>query len=139
MPKSRQIEDALAALNCLRDDPTSAAALTQLRKGLAGKSSHVAAKAAQIAGESEIGALVPDLVAAFERFMLNPVKSDPNCSAKAAIADALYRIGHDDEGVFLRGIRHRQMEPVYGGRIDTAIDLRAASALGLARMNHADV
>ena len=138
MPKSRRIEDALAALNQLRAAPTSDAALAQLRKALAGKSSHVAAKAAQIAGESEIGALVPDLVAAFERFMQNPVKSDPNCSAKAAIADALYRIGHDDESVFLRGIHHRQMEPVYGGRVDTAIDLRAASALGLVRMNYAD-
>jgi len=138
MPKSRALEDTLAVLNRLRDDPTSAAALAQLRQALAGKSSHAAAKAAQIAGEFEISALVSDLVAAFERFMVNPVKSDPNCRAKAAIADALYRIGHDDEGVFLRGIHHRQMEPVYGGRVDTAIDLRAASALGLVRMNYAD-
>jgi hypothetical protein len=139
MPKSRTLEDTLAALNRLRDDPTSAAALAQLRQVLAGKSSHAAAKAAQIAGEFEISAVVSDLMAAFDRFMVNPVKSDPNCRAKAAIADALYRIGHDDESVFLRGIRHRQMEPVYGGRVDTAIDLRAACALGLARMNHPEV
>jgi HEAT repeat protein len=136
MPKSHKVEDTLAALSALRDDPTSDAALKQLRQALAGRSSHVAAKAAQIAGESEVGALVADLIAAFDRFMTNPVKSDPNCSAKAAIADALYRIGHDDETVFLRGIRHRQMEPVYGGRIDTATDLRAACALGLVRMNY---
>ena len=136
MPKSRHVEDTLATLSRLRDAPTSDTALAQLRRGLAGRSSHVAAKAAQIAGESEIGALVPDLVAAFERFMTNPVKSDPNCSAKAAIADALYRIGHDDETLFLRGIHHRQMEPVYGGRVDTATDLRAACALGLVRMNY---
>lgn len=139
MPKSRALEDTLAELNRLRDDPTSAAALAQLRRVLAGKSSHAAAKAAQIAGEFEMSALVPDLVAAFERLMGNAVKADPNCHAKAAIADALYRIGHDDESVFLRGIRHRQMEPVYGGRVDTAIDLRAACALGLARMNYPDV
>ena len=138
MPKSRTLEDTLAALNRLRDDPTSDAALAQLRQVLAGKSSHAAAKAAQIAGESEIGVLAADLVAAFERFMVNPVKTDPNCRAKAAIADALYRIGHDAETVFLRGIHHRQMEPVYGGRVDTAIDLRAASALGLVRMNYPD-
>jgi HEAT repeat protein len=136
MAKSHRLEDTLAALNRLRDDPTSDAALAQLRQVLKGKSSHATAKAAQIAGESEISALAPDLVAAFEQFMVNPVKSDPNCRAKAAIADALYRIGHEAETVFLRGIRHRQMEPVYGGRVDTATDLRPACALGLVRMNH---
>ena len=139
MAKSHALEDTLAALNALRDDPTSAAGLALLRKVLSGKSSHAAAKAAQIVGESEIAALIPDLVAAFERFMVDPVKKDPNCRAKAAITDALYRIGHDDETVFLRGIRYRQMEPVYGGRVDTATDLRAASALGLARINYPDV
>lgn len=136
MPKSHRLEDTLAALNRLREDPSSDAALAQLRQVLKGKSSHATAKAAQIAGESEISALAPDLVAAFEQFMVNPVKSDPNCRAKAAIADALYRIGYEAEMVFLRGIRHRQMEPVYGGRVDTAADLRAACALGLVRMNH---
>jgi HEAT repeat protein len=136
MPKSHRLEDTLAALNRLRDDPSSDAALAQLRQVLKGKSSHATAKAAQIAGESEISALAPDLLAAFEQFMVNPGKSDPNCHAKAAIADALYRMGCEAETVFLRGIRHRQMEPVYGGRIDTAPDLRAACALGLVRMNH---
>lgn len=136
MPKSHRLEDTLAALNRLRDDPTSDAALAQLRQVLNGKSSHATAKAAQIAGEFEISALAPDLVTAFEQFMVNPVKSDPNCGAKAAIADALYRIGHEAETVFLRGIRYRQMEPVYGGRVDTAADLRAACGLGLVRMNH---
>jgi HEAT repeat protein len=139
MAKSHTLEDTLAALNRLRDDPTSNAALAQLRQVLNGKNSHAVAKAAQIAGESEIAALAPDLVAAFERFMVNPVKSDPNCRAKAAIADALYRIGHDDETLFLRGIRYRQMEPAYSGRVDTAIDLRAACAFGLVRMNYREV
>ena len=89
MPKSHALEDTLAALNRLRNDPTSTAALAELHKVLNGKSSHAVAKAAQIAGESEISVLVPDLVAAFERFMLNPVKADPNCRAKAAIAAKL--------------------------------------------------
>jgi HEAT repeat protein len=138
MPKSRTLEDTLAALHRLRDDPYAPAALAELRRVLAGKTSHAIAKAAQIAGESEIGVLTPELVAAFDRLMTNPVKSDPTCAGKTAIAEALYRIGHDDDTVFLRGIHHRQMEPVYGGRVDTAADLRAACALGLVRMNHPD-
>ena len=138
MPKSRKLEDTLAALHRLRDDPTAEAAIAQLRQTLAGKNSHAIAKAAKITGEFEIAALTPDLAAAFERLMVNPAKSDPNCSAKTAVADALYRIGQADETVFLRGIRHRQMEPVYGGRVDTATELRAVCALGLVRMNYPD-
>ncbi|HUI26222.1 MAG TPA: HEAT repeat domain-containing protein [Candidatus Kryptonia bacterium] len=133
------LEDTLATLHRLRDDPLSAASLATLRQALAGRASHAIAKAAQVAGEFEITALTADLVAAFDRLMLNPVKSDPGCRAKAEIADALYRIGSDEMALFLRGIRHVQMEPVWGGRVDTATALRGACALGLVRMNYADV
>ena len=139
MAKSRALEDTLAALHQLRDAPSSERTLAELRKALGAKSSHVVAKAAQIAGELEIGALTPDLVTAFDRLMALPAKADPGCRAKAHIADALYRIGHDDERVFLRGIRHVQMEPVYGGKIDTALELRGACALGLVRMGYPEV
>jgi HEAT repeat protein len=98
----------------------------------------VAAKAAQIIGEAELATSTHDLIAAFERFLINPVKSDPNCTAKTAIADTLYRLGADAGDVFLRGIRHVQMEPVWGGRNDTAGSLRGVCALGLVRINHRD-
>ncbi len=39
-------------------------------------------------------------------------------------------------GVYLPGARHVQMEPVYGGRIDTAGDLRSACALALVDARH---
>jgi len=130
-----KLEDVLAALAEARKDPTSAASVAQLRQALAGKSPHAAAKAAKIAGECEVPAVVPQMLAAFDRFFDEP---DPGCGAKAAVADALYRIGHDDPAPFLRGIRHVQMEPVFGGRVDTAVDLRGACALGLARMGHRD-
>jgi hypothetical protein len=131
----RKLEDVFAALAEARKDPTSAASLAELRQALAGKSPHAAAKAAKIAGGSEVTAVVPELLAAFDRFF---EEADPGCSAKAAIADALYRIGHDDTAPFLRGIGHVQMEPVFGGRVDTAVDLRGSCALGLSRMGHRD-
>ncbi|MBI1814000.1 MAG: HEAT repeat domain-containing protein [Deltaproteobacteria bacterium] len=139
MAKARTLEDTLTALHQLRGDPSSAASLATLRQVLTGKASHAIAKAAQIAGEFEISALTPDLVNAFDRLMNNAVKSDPGCRGKAEIADALYRIGADETAVFLRGIRHQQMEPVWGGRVDTATALRGACALGLVRMNYRDV
>jgi len=139
MPKSRALEETLESLQRLRQAGPSSQAVAELRRILAGKSSHAAATAARIAAEFEDQQLMPDLVAAFERFMVNPVKSDPTCSAKTAIANALYGLGYDGEALFLRGIHHVQMEPVYGGKVDTAGALRGVCALGLVRMNYHDV
>jgi hypothetical protein len=94
------------------------------------------AKAAQIARSRGLEALVPGLVCAYDRFMARPQQSDPGCVAKTAIVEALAHLGHDDPSVFLRGIRHVQMEPVFGGRVDTAVDLRGASAFGLVAIGH---
>src|SRR5262249_9551274 len=132
------LEDILAALHGLRTAPTSAAAVAELRGALSGKHAHAVAKAAQIAGEFEIAELTVDLAAAFDRLLVNPAKTDPGCHAKMAIADALYRIGADDERLFLCGIHYRQMERVYGGRADTAAGLRGVCALALVRMHHPD-
>lgn len=131
----RKLEDVFAALGEVRKDPTSEASLRELRQALQGPSCHAAAKAARIAGECDVGTVVPEMLVAFDRFF---TEADTGCSAKAAIAEALYRLGHDDAAPFLRGIRHVQMEPVFGGRVDTAVDLRGACALGLARMGYRD-
>jgi HEAT repeat protein len=136
MPKSRSLEDTLAELHRLLVEPISETSIATLRHALGGKSSHAVATAAEVVGKAEIHVLAPDLVSAFDRFMSNPVKSDPGCRAKLEIAEALYRIGHDDERVFLRGIRHVQLEPVYGGRADTAAGLRGACAFGLVRIGY---
>ncbi len=136
MPRSHRLEDLLTELHELQAKPFDEAAIARLKQVLESKLSHAVAKAAQIAGEAELAALLPDLAAAFDRLMIHPVKTDPGCAAKAAIADALYRLGHDDEAPFLCGIRHVQLEPVYGGKADTAGPLRSACALGLVRMGY---
>jgi HEAT repeat protein len=82
---------------------------------------------------------MPDLTAAFERFMVKPVETDANCQAKFRIAETLYRLSYSEEALFLQGIRHVQMEPVWGGKQDTAVSLRGICALGLVRMHYSDV
>ena len=139
MAKRRGLEQRLAALAELRTDPSSDLAIEQLRTALGSKTNSLAARAAQIAGDFEIMDLEMDLVLAFERFMANPTKTDPGCQAKHAIADALYSMGSAAENVFLRGIRHVQMEPAWGGKVDIAAGLRGACALGLVRMNYPEV
>jgi HEAT repeat protein len=88
-------------------------------------------KAAAVAGDLQLTALIPELTAAFDRFLQDPVKTDSQCWAKIAIAKALRDLGHRDPAVFLRGIRHIQLEPVFGGRQDTAGPLRSTCALAL--------
>ena len=87
---------------------------------------------------NEIDGLVPALVAAFDHFLEDPVRRDPGCAAKAAIADALYRLNAPEVDVYQRGIRHVQLEPVYGGKQDTAVQLRGTCGLALVRVHHPD-
>jgi HEAT repeat protein len=133
-PKRKTLEALLVQLIGLRERPVDDESCEILCKALRGRSSHGAAKAAGIAGEIGADAVVPDMLAAFERFMTNPVRSDPGCAAKEAIADTLQQMGVAAADVYRRGIAHRQMEPVWGGRVDTAPRLRGVCGLALARI-----
>lgn len=138
MAKSRKLEETLALLNQIRDEPTSEPGLAILRQVLNSKFSVAIAQAAKRVGDAEVTQLIPELVTAFNRCLINPATTDPSCVAKKAIAEALYRMNYSDETVFLQGIRHIQMEAVWGGKEDTAPGLRAICALGLVRMNYDD-
>jgi HEAT repeat protein len=106
-------------------------AIEHLRKALADRSGYFVSKAAPLAAELGMQELIPNLVEAFDRFMIDPVKSDPQCWAKNAIAKALKDLSYSEAAFFLRGITHIQLEPVWGGSEDTAPTLRGASALAL--------
>jgi HEAT repeat protein len=98
---------------------------------LADKHFRVVAKAATLAGERSLADLRPDLLEAHARFLDDPVKRDPHCIAKGAIARALVNLGCEDVGFYLAGIRYTQLEPVWGGSADSAIDVRCSCAMGL--------
>jgi hypothetical protein len=138
MPRPRKTEDCLDALSRLRETLASPESRAELRQYLANKSSAVVAKAAKLAAEFELHELRPQLVEAFGRFMNHPATSDRGCAAKMRIVQALEALGAPEQAVFLAGIRHVQMEGSFGPPVDTAPGLRAASAMGLVRMNHPD-
>jgi HEAT repeat protein len=91
----------------------------------------VAAKAARLAEDALLYDLVPSLVAAYARFLDKPLKTDPSCFAKKALARALVALDYGDSEFFRRGLAYRQLEPVWGGTADTAVDVRASCAMGL--------
>jgi hypothetical protein len=127
---SRKIEEKLERLGLLREAPRTEA-IAALRTALADRANVVVAKAAKIALELELHDLTPDLARAFGRFMEKPVETDPQCWGKNAIAIALRDLGYQSSELFVRGLRHIQMEPVWGGRQDTAQALRAACCAAL--------
>jgi hypothetical protein len=95
----------------------------------------VVAKAAAIAGDWQLEAVIPELRAAFQRLMEKPAQSDPQCWGKTAVAKALKDLGLREADTFLQGARHVQMEATWGGQIDTASALRGTCTLALPQCN----
>lgn len=136
MPPRRSTEELLAELARLAESGSDDELLSELRRALAGTNNIVIAKAARIAGRRSLAALGEAMAKAFARLMEDPAKKDKGCRALTDIAEALDALRSRDTSVFLQGIVHIQMEPVYGGQIDTAAMLRAKCALGVARLYH---
>jgi hypothetical protein len=122
------VDAELAALDELPGD--RAANVEALHRAL-GRHCRVAAKAARIAEDSLLYELIPSLLAAYTRFLDKPLKHDPSCFAKRALARALVALDCSDVAFLLGGARYRQLEPVWGGTADTAVDVRATCAMGL--------
>jgi HEAT repeat protein len=130
MPGKRAFEAQIAAIEALREAPQESR-LEPLRKALTQRNNFIVAKAADLAREFNLHDLTPDLLRAFDRFFENPEKSDPQCWAKNAIGRTLAAFEIQEPEVFLRGMRHIQLEAVWGGRSDTAGTLRSTCALAL--------
>lgn len=130
MAGKQKFEEQISALDGLRRQ-TEEVRAAALRTALAHRNNFLVAKAADIARECQMTTLTPDLVQAFLRFFENSEKRDPQCWAKNALSRALAALEYQEVEVFLQGMRHIQMEPVWGGRSDTAGTLRGTCALAL--------
>jgi HEAT repeat protein len=128
---TRKLEDRIKQLRQLRSNTSAVDADIILRKAFADRSNLVVAEAARTAGELHLSGLTADLLAAFDRLFQEPIKSDPKCWGKTAIVKALTQLDYSESSPFVRGLRHVQMEPVFGGQEDAAVQLRANSFLAL--------
>jgi HEAT repeat protein len=128
------LDDKLAAVRQLRGQAPTSEQQAELRKYLGDRSSLVVAAAAEIAGEQALIELAKDLEAAFARFLVNPLKDDKLCRAKIAVVQALDKMEHQRPDVFETAVAYVQEEPVWGGSEDTAVLLRAAALIALARI-----
>ncbi|HEY1895640.1 MAG TPA: hypothetical protein VGG62_05180, partial [Terracidiphilus sp.] len=134
----RGFDEKMAALEDLRGRELDADAVALVKKSLANRSNFLVAKAARLAEDGGLSDLMPDLAAAYDRFFINAEKTDPQCWAKNALSRALAKLECRDKDVFLRGLRHHQMEPTWGGLSDSAGTLRATCAHALVACNGLD-
>jgi hypothetical protein len=100
-------------------------------KLLSHKNNFLVAKAAKLSADHNHRGLISELLQAFDRFLKDATKTDPQCWAKNAIAKALCDLEYQEPTFFLAGIKTYQHEATWGGTTDTAGTLRSQSALGL--------
>jgi HEAT repeat protein len=121
----------LARLRDVKADPSTPEAVVEIEKALRGKSTVVAARAAEIVAQAKLNKLEGALLDAFDRFMQ---EGDKGCIAKLAIVKALLELETRTELTMLRGARHVQMEPAFPRAADVAAELRANCAVALVNM-----
>jgi HEAT repeat protein len=124
LPVNRAFERELAYLESFSDNVPDVVGIERLRKALDSHNNYLVAKAAKIAEEHKLTALYAEVRAAYERFFVDPTTADPQCWAKNALVKTLVKLGCRETQVYLRGLRHHQNEPVWGGHADTAGELR---------------
>ena len=139
MAQKLSVEETLVRLGKLAKTSLTEGDVKDIQKVLASANNVIVAKAAKVAADGRLMALLPQLIQAFERFMDNPAKTDKGCFAKIAIVEALDVLQYPTTEIFRQGIRHVQMEPIYGGQQDTAANLRAKCAIALARREVVDI
>lgn len=138
MAKSDPIERALNRLSELRHADALETVAEEVRGFLRNRSNLVVAKAAKVVRELQIKALVPEMVAAFDKLMNDAPRLDKRCAATTEIVGALYELNYVEPAPYLAGLKHVQMEASFGPPVDEAAKLRAVSAQGLVRTRHPD-
>ena len=133
----KALEERLDALRALERSPEPPDPEV-VRAALRSKTGAVVALAARIVAGRELRGLADELGPAFTRLSERPVERDPGCRGKVAVAKALRALDEWEDAVFVPGVALVQHEPVWGGREDTAAELRAECAMAFAHSGRED-
>jgi HEAT repeat protein len=126
-----KLEQRLEQLRQLRSVAPNEEVVVTLNKALKDRSNLVVAEAAKTIAGLRLAQVIPALLETFDRLFEDPVKMDSKCWGKTAIVRTLTELEYAESPPFIRGSRHIQMEPVWGGQEDAAPQLRATCLLAL--------
>lgn len=132
------LKEALQKVSDLRSDNSSEKSITTLRTMIKKQAGMVVAKAAELSAEWNATELARDLHDAFYRLREDGLDVDPQCWGKTAIIKALYDLAWQDAKIFVEGCKTVQLEPVYGGKGDSATSVRTAGIQALVQLPVAD-
>jgi hypothetical protein len=132
------LKEALQKVSELRAEGNSEKSIATLRTLIKKQAGVVVAKAAEVASEWNATELARDLHDAFYRLREDGLEVDPQCWGKTAIIKALYDLAWQDTKVFVDACKTIQLEPVYGGKGDSATSVRTAGVQALVQLPAAD-
>ena len=87
--------------------------IVELRQFIGDRSNVVVAMAAELVAARSLAELADQLEAAFDRFLVDPLKNDKLCRAKLAIVQALDKVEHRKREIFEKAAKHVQLEPAF--------------------------
>ncbi len=137
--KKDPLKEALQKISQVRSEGISEKGILALQVTIRKQSGVVVAKAAELAADWNATELIKDLLATFYRLQEDGLNHDPQCWGKTAIIKALYELAHQDPKVFIDACRTVQLEPVYGGKSDTATSVRMAAIQVLVQLPLVDL
>jgi hypothetical protein len=132
---------AFEQIGALRDVADPETLRRELAELIASAPGSVVASAARLVAERGLQSLERELAESFDRLLDAGAKGDAQCLGKRAIARALVELqrGASVLDVYRAGVRCVQLEPVLGGKVDTAAELRGTCAHGLVLANPGDL
>jgi len=136
MAVSRKLEAQLELLEQLRVSQKKDELQQELKSAFKSGAALIVARAAVICSEERLLDLEAELVESWGRFQDPPARFDKGCKAKTALAATAVELEFDCAELYLQGIHLRQPEAVWGGTVDTAAELRAVCAGGLAQSGY---
>jgi len=131
MAKRPTLEEQLQGLAACEENAFDAPAAERLQRALRGRSGLLIARAARVILARRLSDWVPELVAAFDRLCQDGAKRDPQCRGKLAIVEVLHELGCHEASLLQTALGYQQWEPVYGGSVDTAGELRGNAAVAV--------
>ncbi len=132
------LKEAMQKVSALRSEGNTEQGIIALQKTIEKQSGIVIAKAAEVASEWNATGLAQDLHDAFYRLRQNGLDIDPQCWGKTAIVKTLYDLAWQNIQLFIDACKTIQLEPVYGGKGDSAVGVRTASIQALVQLPTAD-
>ncbi len=124
------IEEKIEQLDQLDFEGNPEESKAKIQSALQAKNNRLVSKAAKLCSERHLHEFFDELKAAFHYFADKPDK-DKGCFAKKSIIKTLYELDYINDDFYTAAIAVKQHEPVWGGHVDSAVEVRCWSAFGL--------